>query len=190
MSASCRGTPAKGLSVKKARVLAFSAARLRPESLTFTGRGGPFVLAHVHTAAPELHAFGLQAEALLQAGFPRQPYMTSCSHHAVPGQTTGRGGMQCPDHLAGCTRMSRHSRHPTIGAHPPARDLADSRQQSLEHVHQRLITRPSPAIQRAMPSAARAPRCSRKKINPIATRSRAVATLAVSEATLIRQPAR
>ncbi len=148
------------------------------------------MLPHIYLIAPKVDALSLQAEALLQTGFPLQPNITSCPYYAVPGQTTGRGGMQCPDHLAGRTRMSRRPRHPTIGAHPPPRDPAHSRQQSVEHVHYRYIMRPSPAIQRAMPSAARAPRCSRKKVNPIATRSRAVATLAISEATLIRQPAR
>ena len=128
---------------------------------------------HVHPVAPKADTFSLQAETLLQAGFPLQPDMASCPHHAVPGQTSGNGRMQCPDHLACRAGMARHPRHPTIGAHAPARNPAYCGQQSLEHLHYRDITRPSPAIPRAMPGVSRVPRwCGQNKGTTLERRPR------------------
>ena len=152
--------------------------------------GWPFVFPHLYPIPAQLNSLRLQAKTLLQAGLPAQQNPPSRPYYPVPGQPPGRSGMQCPHHLPRRSWVSRQPRHSAVAAHSSPRYLAHDCQHSVEHHSYRYITSPSPRMQSAIPATLRPLRCSRKNTTPMATSSRAVATLAISEATLIRHPER
>lgn len=148
------------------------------------------MLLHIHPRAAEGDALCLQSKTLLQGGFSRQQDTAAGPHYPVPRQTVRGTGMQGPYHLARGARIPRQPRHCTIRTHATFRNSANHGQKSFEHNCYRYITSPSPAMHKAIPTALRALRCSRKKNSPATSKSSAVATLAISEARLMRQPAR
>jgi len=71
---------------------------------------------HVHTAAAESHAFGLQPRALLEARFPWKSNVSSGAQHAMPGDAS-LGIVQRPGDLPGRAGVASGARYVPVGGH-------------------------------------------------------------------------
>ena len=94
---------------------------------------GELVLMFLHPYPPssKRHAFGLQAQALLQSGFARQPDLAASSEYAMPRQTACCP--QRPHHLPRAAGESSRLRDIAIGCHFAFRNLANGVANDAQH---------------------------------------------------------
>jgi hypothetical protein len=72
-----------------------------------------FVRFHIHLFSAETHAFGFEAEALLEGMFTAQLDFASCAEDALPGKPDGTVQDSCD--LAGGTRKSSSAGYCAVG---------------------------------------------------------------------------
>jgi len=88
---------------------------------------------HIHAAAAEGDALGLQAHALLQTRVPRETNVSPGAQHAMPGDAA-LSMVQRPSDLPGSAGVARGLRHVAVRRHAPFRDLAYGAAQSFQHL--------------------------------------------------------
>ena len=103
-----------------------------------------FVTFHVHPATAEGHAFGLEAETLLEARFSLQLNFSSGSKHALPGESEGTA--QHTDDLAGGTGVSGGTGNSTVGRDLAAGDTTNSGEDGGVEGHGMIL----PALRRSV----------------------------------------
>jgi len=82
-----------------------------------------FVAFHVHAPSLEGNAFGLQAEPLLEPGFPTQLDMPAGAQNPVPGKAVG--AVKNSHHLAHRPRIARGPSNGSVRRNAAARDSTD-----------------------------------------------------------------
>jgi len=88
---------------------------------------------HIHAFPSERHAFGFQSHALFQARIARQPDVSACAQHPMPGDTAF-GIMQRPSHLARGSGESGGTRDIPIRRHAAFRNPGDRVSQLFQHL--------------------------------------------------------
>ena len=87
---------------------------------------------HIYAAAAEGDAFGLEAEALLEAGVAGEADVAAGSQDAMPGDAAV-GIVQGPGNLAGGAGESGGPGDIAVGGHPALRNAQDGAAQFLQH---------------------------------------------------------